>query len=220
MDIQARKPNITLPWRDNGSIPLWRLDHVETMAIRQQTLAIEDDYRFLMVLTSSYRPGIEPLPLGKVRSVLRDLTGASDPAIDKAKQSFCFPFLHSTPADRPTANYMLRVQDIRGSLYFTSGRVVAKDDPRLAMHLLHKPFPEEFSREDLNLLAATFYGFLEGYSRFVTPQPFVEKICSDNFIYGYAEGRYFKEQYLDDHEVFLKAYEKWMRIVSASTEQE
>ena len=73
--------------------------------------------------------------------------------------------------------------------------MVAKADSRIKEQGLHKPFAEEFNREELNVLAATMYGFLKGFSNYVTPPPFVEKVDSEQIVYGYAKGNYFEEQY-------------------------
>ena len=125
--------------------------------------------------------------------------------------------MHTTPPDKPSAQYLMIVQDIRGSLYFSSRRVVLADDPRIQQHLLHEPFPHELDREELNRLTATMTGFLEGLSSCMVPAPFVAKVDSEQLIYGYADGQYFEEQH-DCTATYRAALDRWTQIVAASAE--
>jgi len=216
-DIRNDKSTVTLPFRKNGQIPFWRLDDEEYFLLGRQSLAIEDDYLFLMRLNSDRDPD-RHLQLAQARTALTNLAGPSGKSFDDFKQSFCFPFLHGVPADRPAADYLMTVQDVRGSLYFSHRRVVAKSDPQIKEHRLHEAFAEEFDREELNVLAATMYGFLSGFSQYLTPSPFVEKVDSEHIVYGYAKGNYFQEQHAD-HDAFKAAIDEWRRIIAASDER-
>lgn len=217
-EIRNEKPTLTLPFRKSGRIPFWRLDDDEYLVLRRRSLAIEDDYNLLMRLNFD-RTEDKCLSLGEALSALTELAGPSSNSFDDFKQSFSFPFLHGLPADRPPANYLLTVQDVRGSLYFSSCRVVEKGDLRIKQHLLHKPFSEELNREELNILAATMYGYLQGFSEYVTPLPFVEKIDSQLIVYGYAVGNYFKEQH-DREDAYKAAVEQWRRIVASHDDKQ
>ena len=214
-EVQNTTPTLKLPWNNGEKIPFWRLDDDEHFLVRRQSVAIEEDYGLLMRLNSG-SSGDERLSLGQARSALTKLAGPSAQSFDNFKQSFCFPFLHGVPADRPTTIYLMTVHDIRGSLYFLNRRVVAKDDPRIEQHLLHKPFLEELNREELNLLAATMYGYLKGFSEHIIPRPFVEKVDSQQIVYGYADGNYFEEVHVEE-DAYEAAIDKWRRIVAALT---
>jgi len=215
-DVQHDEPTLTLPWEDNGEIPFWRLDDQEFEILRQRSLAINEDYFFLMRLHSN-RPEIERLSLGRARAALTKLSGPSSKLLDPYKQSFGFPFLYSVPPGKPFAQYLMIVQDIRGSLYFTSRRMVSADDPRIQQHFLHEPFAEEFHRKELNRLTATMMGFLKGFSECVVPSPFVGKVDSEQILYGYADGQYFEEQH-DSTETYRAVFDRWSGIVAASAD--
>ena len=216
-DIRNDTPTTTLPFRNGGRIPFWRLDDDEYLLLGRQSLAIEDDYLFLMQLNSAGNQH-KRLQLAEARTALTKLAGPSCKSFDNFKQSFSFPFLHGVPTDRPSADYLMTVQDVRGSLYFSHRRVVAKADSRIKEQGLHKAFVEEFNREELNVLAATMYGFLEGFSNYVTPPPFVEKVDSEHIVYGYAKGSYFEEQH-KDHQAYKSAIDQWRQIVVASDDR-
>lgn len=207
--IRGDPPELEMPWKEDQQIPLWRLDDEEDTLLRCRSLAIADDGLFLLRLTSE--PNGTELSLGRARAALTELAGPSSAAFDDYKQSFRFPFLLGTPPDRPHADYRLVVQDVRGSIYYSMSRVAPADDPRIKRHLLHPPFDEEFSRQELNVLAATFHGFLKGYSKTVDPrhsQPFVATVDSQFIVYGCVDGAFFEESH-EEQDAYRAACGKW-----------
>ena len=66
-EILLEKPTLTLPWKGDGEIPLWRLDDEEYGLLHQQSLAIQEDYSFLVRLNWNRNAG-KLLTLGRARA--------------------------------------------------------------------------------------------------------------------------------------------------------
>lgn len=188
---------------DNISIRLERLTDNAYFELHRRSLAIHEDLGFY--LFSPMWRSLERLSFGQVYVALKALTGASGKWYDDWKGSFSFPFKLDVTKGNCTFNYLLNIRNFRSHIEFSLRKVVDARDPRLKDHLLHQPFADEFSQDEINSFIAYFYSFLTGYLEVRLPvmkvDPFVQKAQSNHILFGYYDGQFF-EQEIDSSEEF------------------
>lgn len=173
---------------------LMRLDEAEFRALLGRSLAIEEDYWFLIQLVYSARAAGEELTFAQVYLILKELTGESSRFFDDYKGSFSFPFRLDIRKANRRLDYLLEIRNHRDSLYFHIRKVVASDDKRLRNHAIHPPFTEEWSKEEINSFIAYLHGYFSGYWSVRgkgSHEPFVHAIPSSLIVYGFCDGEIF-----------------------------
>jgi hypothetical protein len=182
---------------------LVRLNDAEYGELHRRSLAIKEDFLFEIGFFDSLRQRGEYLDFARLYATLRELTGESSRLLDPYKGAFAFPFALDVIKGNREWPYLFNVRNYKGSLEFAVRKVVAEDDPRLKDHLIHPPFDEEFSRDEMNALVGRFYLHLLGRWEEVRdrpPRPFVREVKSNLILFGCCGGRYFEEEYDDEEE--------------------
>jgi hypothetical protein len=177
---------------------LVHLNDVEFMELRRLSLAIQEDSRFMLDFLLSWSCRNGALTVGKVYAALCHLTGPTGKSFDNYKGSFSFPFSLDVLQEGRSLPYLFEVRDFRGGLEFPIRKVVEVEDPRLREHRYHVPFADELSNEAINCLVAYWCAYVKGYWSRVKPfwqEPFVLAVESNHVLFGFAEGRFFEEQY-------------------------
>ena len=185
---------------------LSRLNDDRYYELWQNSIAIADDYGFYLDLYLYLRERGESLNLAQIYVSLEKLCGKSGNFFDDWKGSFSFPFSLevSKPGDR--FDYLLNIYDHRGSLYFGIRRQLQSHESYELMPI-YQPFPEEFSRKEINRFVAYFYNYLRGYfeaTQGLYEDFFFKQIDSNEILFGYKDGVFFEDNY-DDYETYKEA---------------
>ncbi|HLK59080.1 MAG TPA: hypothetical protein VKU00_21140 [Chthonomonadaceae bacterium] len=189
-------------------IVLTRLDDDAYYKIARRSLAIQEDGFFLLNLFRPQGQERGRMNFAETYLILKYLYGESGQCYDDYKGSFAFPFALDVIKRERSFHYLLRVHNFRSMLEFALRRRVdstAQIDP-----ILHAPFEDEFSRQEINEFIAFFYGYLEGRMEIlltngIQPPPFLHRVQSNLILYGCLEGRFFEEHF-DNQEEFEQAY--------------
>ncbi len=201
-EILSYRPRLlTLNVKENRFL-LIRLTSDDYYNLRKNSIPIEDD-GLLMMQLEFRRSEESKLNLAQTFVALESLFGKSGHFFDDYKGSFDFPLflsLHKNNQDYP---YLLCVRDHKGSLEFTLRRVVDEEEKQYNRDVYHKPFAEEFPREEINQLIIHLYGFLQGYIEAIAPsydRAFFRTIEACWGIYGYQNGEFFEREYENEDE--------------------
>lgn len=200
---------------------LHRLQEGEFRALLSRSLAIEDDYWFLIQLFHAERAAGEELTFAQVYLTLEELTGDSSQLLDNYKGSFSFPFRLDICKAGRQLDYLLEIRNHRDSIYFHVRKVVAPDDKRLKLHAIHPPFTEEWSQEEINSLIAYLHGYLSSYWSIRgkgSHEPFVHAVPSSLTVYGFCDGKVFENEYSsrEDWEAACKCYSEKIQLERAA----
>jgi hypothetical protein len=176
---------------------LWRIDDAEENKLRESSIQIEDpDFQFYHSLFRFPRGTEDELNLAEFFVVLESIFGESSDWFDKWKGSFSFPLLLVVEKETGKFFYLMTISDHRGFVYFRLYKIVEDGINFDENSRIHKPFEDEFSREEINYFFSFFYGFLIGYfgvyKQFNFPQPFLKTIDSSLIFYGYKDNDYFE----------------------------
>jgi hypothetical protein len=219
------RPSWTLrPSTAGPECRLTRLDDGEFIDLLRRSLAIEEDYWFHIRLYLDLERQGERLNFAEVYLTLRELTGESGTYLDPWKCSFSFPFALEVRRGERSHKYLLEVRNQRDSLYFPLRKIVDPEDKRLKEHLIHPPFADEFSREEINRFVAYLYGYLMGrwgVFRRRPLKPFLRKAASNLLVFGYCGGSTFEEQYQSEeaYDAACQRYEERIRQEVAASPQ-
>ncbi|MBD2183790.1 hypothetical protein [Aerosakkonema funiforme] len=185
---------------------LERLDDRKYYELWKNSLAIADDYGFYIDFYLYLRDRAESLNLAQIYVTLEKLCGESGKFFDDWKGSFSFPFFLEVSKAGHEFDYLLNIYDHRGSVNFGIRKQLQPHDSYDA-RVIHQPFPEEFSRQDINEFITYFYGYLQGYFEEIKSsysQFFFKRIDSNCILFGYKDGNFFEEHY-DDHEEYTRS---------------
>lgn len=195
---------------------LFRLDDSQYYELWKNSLAIADDYGFYLNLYFYLRDKSSSLNLAQVYVALEKLCGSSGKFFDDWKGSFSFPFFLEVSKAGQKFDYLLDIYDHRGSLYFGIRKQLKPDDSYDA-RIIHQPFPEEFSRQDINEFISYFYGYLQGYFATIKgsyEQFFCKRVDSNCILFGFKDGIFFEEHYEDyeDYEQAVNLLENYTQL--------
>ena len=196
---------INIDFRGNH-YTLKRLDEHKYYELWKNSLAIADDYGFYLQFYLYLEQQGESLNLAQIYVTLEKLGGESGKFFDDWKGSFSFPFFLEVIKNGHKFDYLLNIYDHRGSVYFGIRKQLQPQDSYDA-RVIHQPFPEEFSQEDINEFISYFYGYLQGYFEEIKSSysQFFYKVIDSNFIlFGYKNGEFFEEHY-DENEEYEQA---------------
>ena len=185
---------------------LSRLNDSQYYELWQNSIAIADDYGFYLDFYLYLRDRGENLNLAQIYVTLEKLCGESDRFFDDWKGSFSFPFSLEITKAGHKFDYLLNIYDHRGSLYLGIRKQLQPQDSYDNM-LIHHPFPEEFSRQDINEFITCLYGYLWGYfdaTKASYDQFFFKRVDSNGILFGYKDGNFFEEHY-DAQETYAQA---------------
>ncbi len=206
--LEKRTQAIMLKPRRGPRCRLVRLEDAEFMDLHRRSLAI--DHHCGLDLWWHFcwqRPDRKTLNRAELYLTLKNWIGESGRCYDDWKCSFSFPFSLDVLREGHELPYLLEIRNERTSLEFSIRKVVAADDPRLQEHLVHKPFTDEFSKDDMLRTFLYLYGFLVGYWSTIKDHehdPFVRPVASEHILFGFCDGRTFDKQY-DSEEAYLAA---------------
>ena len=198
---------------------LFRVRDDEWRSLLRRSLAIKDES--LVVYWVLYSPSA-PLRLGLPAAylTLKHLAGESGQWFDDYKSSFSFPFeLHVERAGR-VFPYLFEVRNYGGALEFPIRRVVGPRDRRLAEHVLHDAFEEEFGAEEIRRFLARFVGYLEGVWEVIRKQPhepFVLAVRRSQIVFGCCGGKVFEKCYQREG-MYRAAFERYQEQVRREQE--
>ncbi len=181
---------------DGITYRLTRLSDGEFIDLMRKSLAIQDDYRFLIELHMTNEN--DNLNFAEIQIILSEQFGPSGKYFDTYKGSFSFPFALDVVRGENQFAYLFEVNNCRDSLYYKVRKIVLENDPRLKEHLIRQPMENEFSRTEINRFTAYFHGYLRGYWKSIRERPhesFVRTIPAGSIVYGYVEGRAFEESH-------------------------
>jgi len=212
---QIKNKVINIEFRGNH-YTLERLDDRKYYELWKNSLAIADDYGFyLHFYLDLERQGGENLNLAQIYVALEKLCGESGKSFDDWKGSFSFPFFLKVSKGGQNFDYLLKIYDHRGSVYFGIHKQL-QPDHSYDTRVVHQPFPEEFSRQEINEFICYFYGYLQGYFEEIKSsysQFFYKVVDSNCIIFGYKNGNFFEEHY-DGEEEYQEAVQLLTQVVS------
>jgi hypothetical protein len=175
-----------------------RIDERLYYRAHEAGVSIQDDYGHYLKLWAMDQARGGALGLAETYVALTMLLGETSQSYDDWKCSFSFPCLLDVKRDAGTFGYALHILDIRGNLNFLLYKLLADDDKRFDRMVVHAPFPEEFSREEINHFITFMRGYLEGYFETVKEgwhKWFFRTVPSECIVYGYQRGRFFNRQF-------------------------
>jgi hypothetical protein len=179
---------------DGITYRLTRLSDGEFIDSMRRSLAIQDDYHFLIGLFLTNEN--DNLNFAEIQIVLSEKFGPSGKYFDTYKGSFSFPFALDVIRGDNSFAYLFEVHNCRDSLYYSVRKIVPENDPRLKEFTIRQPVETEFSRTEINRFTAYFHGYLRGYWESIREQPhesFVRIIPASSIVYGCVEGCTFEE---------------------------
>jgi hypothetical protein len=178
---------------------LWRLDDTEYQKLRDNSLPIEDDYKFYIDLDLSERDNKDRLNLAEIFITLEWVFGESSISFAEGKGSFSFPVLLILEKPTGTFYYLMDIADHRGTVYYRMYRLLENDIEGYENYRTREPFELEFCRQEINYFLSYLHGYISGcfeVVKLVTPvEPFFRKISSNLILYGRRDGEYFQEQH-------------------------
>jgi len=175
-----------------------RLDGKEHFELEKNSLAIADDYGFYMRFYHFLEQRGDYLNFAQIYATLKSLCGESGKGYDDWKGSFSFPFLVEVKKGEKIFRYLLNIFNYRDSLYFGIRKPLQPDDDKFDRQLIHQPFEDEFSREEINSFITSFYAYLVGFFREIKPsydEFFFKRVDSNGILFGYKDGQFFQEHY-------------------------
>lgn len=90
----------------------------------------------------------------------------------------------------------MNIADHRGYVYFRLYKIRRDDLEGNDCYTVHKPFEEEFSRNEINYFLSYLYGYIIGrfqtFKRITPAEPFLRRIDSNLIAYGYQDNDYFE----------------------------
>ena len=108
------------------SIPLelWRLNDLDYHNLRELSFRIQFNERFKLIFVCQELDRDDALSLPRAYLALRSLFGLSSQRLDHSSQTFAFPLLMQIKKESRSFNYLLVIEDIKGSIYFMIHRVM------------------------------------------------------------------------------------------------
>ena len=193
---------------------LWRLNDLEYHQLRLRSFPIQIDLFFLldMRLEKRRQNQSDVLNLPKALLVLEEIFGLSSTSIDTWKQTFSFPFLMIIEKPNGMSYYLFKIEDYRGSLEFKFCRIINElKYIDKSVEVYHSPIDDELSSDEIAYIIRYLWGYLEGYSRYLSEiTSFFRHIDSNHIIYGYWDGK-FVEKVIESsskYEKMVKSLEK------------
>jgi len=150
------------------------------------------------------------LNLAEIYAAFEASFGESGLYFDDYKGAFSFPFEVAVFRGEAVYLYLLNVANWRSTIEFLFRKVISPDSRDFDRMVIHPPFSDEFSADDINTVVAYLYGFVQGVVDTFRRHPieeFVKKVDSNLILFGFREGAFFEEQY-DDREELTAAWEK------------
>jgi len=196
---------INIEFRQNH-YRLSQLNDNQYYELRQNSIAIADDYGFYIDFYRYLKQKNEELNLAQIYVTLEAICGESGRFFDDWKGSFTFPFFLEVSKSGQKFDYLLDIYDNRGSLYFGIRKQIQPHDS-YDLSLMYQPFPEEFSRQDIQAFISYLYGYIQGYFETIQDtynQFFFKRVASNGIVFGYKDGEFFEEQY-DSPETYNQA---------------
>ena len=183
-----------------------RLSDGQYYDLWQHSLAISDRHNFDLAYFLYRHEREFSLNFAQVYAALKSLFGESGKFYDDWKGSFSFPFLLHVRKDGQTLDYLLNVLNLRSSLEFSVRKVLQPDEKHFDRDIIHQPFEQEFSGEEIKQFGFGFYGYLRGYFKAVAKrwqEPFVQTTGSNLIVFGYLQGDFF-EKHFESSEAYDK----------------
>lgn len=205
--------------RRETDFDLYRLSEEEYRQLRENSLPIKEDFRFLWQLFISERCNPDRLTLPKALLSLEYLFGKTSTYFDDWKGSFAFPLLVILNKPQGEFFYMLRIYDRRGSLSFSWYRVLENGANDYDINIIRQPFDLEFSHQEMNEFISYFYGYLIGISESaiqLRQRSFLKQIDSNWIIYGSRAGELFEEEF-NSQEDYQQAITTFKQTYSCET---
>ena len=176
---------------------LCRMNDSQYYELWKNSIPIADDYGFYLDFYLYLSHEGKSLNLAQIYVTLKELCGESGQFFDDWKGSFSFPFFLEVSKAGHKFDYLLDIYDHRGSLYFGICKQLQPYDS-YDFRLIHQPFSEEFSRQDINKFISYFYGYIQGYfeaRQDTYKQFFFKRVDSNGILFGYKDGNFFEEHY-------------------------
>ena len=192
-----------------------RIDDESYRTLGQHSLCITECYGFWRnYIRYSNNEQLKTAPLAFFLAAYECAFGPSDSLFDSYKGAFSFPFAVKILQDNKIIPYLLHVTSWRGSVEFRFFKVLSFDETRYDINLQHKPFEDELSEHQMNVLVNFVTGFAEGCwnttQRYkdkwnelfpeTKQQEFIKAIDSNNILFGYKDGHLFENHYSDQDE--------------------
>jgi hypothetical protein len=185
-------------------LELWRLNDLDYHNLRELSFRIQFNQGFKIRLIGQEIGCDDALNLPRAYLALRSLFGLSSQRLDHSSQTFVFPFLMQIKKKSRPFNYLLVIEDIKGSIYFMIHRVM---DCHEYQHFdpwdHHKPIEEELNQAEMEELITYFWGYLKFTAQQLlvepqTIQPFVHQVDASQIIYGFWDGKCVELEVEDD----------------------
>ena len=196
---------------DDIHYTLTRLYDRQHYTLQRRSLVIADDYGFYMHFYNDMRSLGQALNFAQVYVALQSLCGESGILFDEWKSSYTFPFLLKVCKAEQTYDYLLTIYNYRDTLYFGIRRVCQPgEEQHYDQRVIHQPFPNEFSRQEINCFIGYFYAYLGGYFEVIGKYYdtfFFKRVDANMILFGYKEGEYFETAY-DTEDEYEQAISK------------
>ncbi|PKM33845.1 MAG: hypothetical protein CVV06_20510 [Gammaproteobacteria bacterium HGW-Gammaproteobacteria-10] len=165
-------------------------------------------------LRSSNNEDLRAAPLAFFFMIFEHAFGPSGNWYDCFKGAFSFPFALRILKNDAVIPYLINVNCWRGSVEFRFYKIIEADETRFDTSIIHKPFDDELSEQQMNVLANFLMGFAEGFWTAKqrnkdkweklfpedTQQDFVKAIDSNYILFGFKDGSFFQMCYSDQDE--------------------
>jgi len=174
-------------------------------------IPIFNDYECYMRLSRALESEEPDFKHSHLYAALKALFGETPPNYDDFKCSFGYPFLLEITKNGQKNEYLLNFTDMKGGFNFFFRKIARKDElKKYDREALHKPFEEEFSKDEMRYFMGFFLfymvGFMESYRHYYKDE-FFRYVEAALMIYGFIDGNFFDEQY-DDWDEYHQAIEE------------
>ena len=177
-----------------------------------QSLPICEDYFFYLALDLQLKCKAPDFDPPRLYAALKTLFGESTTAYDDYKCSFGYPFLLEIIRKDKKSAYALNFMDIKGGISFKFRKILATPEELEKYkykdrHLLHEPFEDDFSQDEMAYFMTWFVFYLKGFMQSFEghyQEEFARSLDYCLMIYGYRDNRFFLDQY-EDQDAFYAA---------------
>lgn len=178
----------------------------------EKSIPIFENYDCYFRLSRSLEENAPDFDHAQLYAGLKTLYGESSPGYDDFKCSFEYHFLLKVIKKDKKSKYIFRFYDLKGGTNFYFRKVIEdrKELEKYDRDVLHKPFEEEFSEDEMCFVMEFFVFFLVGFMKSYKPhykEEFFRSNSYHNAVYGYVDGIFFADYY-EDEENFHGAIEE------------
>ncbi len=174
------------------------------ISLAQQCVSIEVDYALWWELGRDSEDRESWTNLAKFYAAFSETFGESGTRYYYWKGAFNFAFEVDIFKGECPIKYLLNIVNFRSTVEFRFGKLIPDTGTDFDRLIMHAPFDEELSAEQMNALSAYLWGYAMGFFQ-TACQPyrrdFIKEVGSNLILFGCHEGIFF-QQHFEDEESF------------------